>query len=93
MEYLSARRGVTAGGVVKGGVAVAAFGTAAAYGIGRWLDWQEQQNAKGDEADENQQNAIEGLSASVEQLVDQFEQGILMLLILLVLNKDPKVVV
>lgn len=73
----TARRGVTAGGVVKGGVAVAAFGTAAAFGIGKWLEWQEQQNVKGDEVDENQQNAIEGLSSSVEQLVEEFEKGYL----------------
>jgi hypothetical protein len=64
-------------GAVKGAAGVTGVALLGAYGIGRWLEWQEEQNEKGDAVDENQQNTIDGLSTSVEQLVDQFEQGYL----------------
>jgi len=64
-------------GAIKGTAAITALAVGGSFALGKWLEWQEQQNEKGDEVDANQQNTIDGLSSSVQQLVDEFEKGYL----------------
>lgn len=67
-------RGGRVRGVVKGTATAGGVGLLGLYGIGRFRQYQEEQNAKADEINANQQDSIDGLSAGVEDLINQFEE-------------------